>query len=264
MKRVPLIAAAVLALIVATMAVSQSHQHDGMVTGNSSKPEEQPGSQGGMEQMDAAAHAMHRHHMENGPHMQMTDLRPKRPGDEEKAEEVVEAAKKTMERYKDYRAALKDGYEIFLPAIPQPQYHFTNNWYGFEAAFRFNPDHPTSLLYEKTKDGGYNLVGAMYTAPEKASAEDLDQRIPLSMAQWHLHTNFCMPPKDRRAEMFEPHPKFGLAGSISTNEECEQAGGRFLPHVFGWMVHVYPYEKDPAAIWALNSKHESMAHGLMH
>jgi hypothetical protein len=64
--------------------------------------------------------------------------------------------------------------------------------------------------------------------------------------------------------MFQPNPKFGLAGSISTREECEQAGGRFLPHVFGWMIHVYPYEKDPAAIWAMNTKHDSMDHAHMH
>ena len=213
--------------------------------------------------MDVAAPAMHAHHMESGPHMTMTDTRPLRPGDHERAQEIVDGARKAMERYKDYHVALKDGYKIFLPNIPQPQYHFTNSWYGFEAGFRFNPEHPTSLLYEKTKEG-YNLIGAMYTAPENASPDDLDQRIPLSVAQWHLHVNLCLPPRDHRAEMFQPNPKFGLAGSIATREECEQSGGRFLPHIFGWMIHVYPYEKDPAAIWAMNMKHDAMDHEHMH
>jgi hypothetical protein len=263
MKKIPLIAAAMLGLILAAMAVSQQgHHSDNMQTGNHEDTPQATAS--GQEQMDVAAPAMHTHHMESGPHMTMTDMRALRPGDRERAQDIVDAAKKAMEHYKDYRVAQKDGYKIFLPNIPQPQYHFTNNWYGFEAAFRFNPEHPTSLLYEKTTDGGYNLIGAMYTAPESSSPDDLDQRIPLSVAQWHLHTNLCLPPRERRAEIFQSAPKFGLAGSISTREECEQAGGRFLPHIFGWMIHVYPYEKDPTAIWAMSTKHEAMDHQHMH
>jgi len=263
MKKVPLIAAAVLGLILAAMAVSQQgHHSDNRQTGNHEDAPQAAAS--GQEQMDVAAPAMHGHHMESGPHMTMTDMRALRPGDRERAQDIVDAAKKAMEHYKDYRVAQKDGYKIFLPNIPQPQYHFTNNWYGFEAAFRFNPEHPTSLLYEKTKDGGYNLIGAMYTAPQDASPDDLDQRIPLSVAQWHLHTNLCLPPRERRAELFQSNPKFGLAGSISTREECDQAGGRFLPHIFGWMIHVYPYENDPTAIWAMSTTHEAMDHQHMH
>src|SRR5215510_3982697 len=263
MKKIPLIAAALLGLILAAMAVSQQRHHsDDRQTSNQENSPQTATS--GQEQMDVAAPAMHSHHMESGAHMAMTDMRAVRPGDQERAQEVVDSAKNAMERYKDYHVALKDGYKIFLPNIPQPQYHFTNNWYGFEAAFRFNPEHPTSLLYEKTKDGGYNLIGAMYTAPQDASPDDLDQRIPLSVAQWHLHTNLCLPPKERRVEMFYPNPKFGLAGSIATREECEQSGGRFLPHIFGWMIHVYPYEKDPTAIWAMSVKHDAMDHQHMH
>ena len=262
MKKTPLIAAAVLGLILAAMAVSQQRHHsDEVQTGT--HEEAQPAAASGQEQMDVATPAMHSHHMESGPHMTMTDMRSPRSGDRERAQEVVDAAKKAMERYRDYHVALKDGYKIFLPNIPQPQYHFTNNWYGFEAAFRFNPEHPTSLLYEKTKDG-YNLIGAMYTAPQEASPDDLDQRIPLSIAQWHQHVNLCLPPRERRAEVFQPNPKFGLTGSIATREECEQAGGRFLPHIFGWMIHVYPYEKDPAAVWAMSVKHDAMDHEHMH
>jgi hypothetical protein len=44
--------------------------------------------------------------------------------------------------------------------------------------------------------------------------------------------------------------EFGFRGSIATEEACEQAGGRWFPQIFGWMVHVYPYETDPAKVWA--------------
>ena len=39
-------------------------------------------------------------------------------------------------------------------------------------------------------------------------------------------------------------------GSIATEEACDVAGGRWVPQIFNWMVHVYPFEKDPAKIWA--------------
>ncbi len=199
------------------------------------------------EGMNAATQTMSSHHMDMGPHMRMTELRPLQPGDQQRAERVVEEARKLMDKYQDYHAALNDGFKIFLPNVPQKQYHFTNYWYGFEAGFRFNPEHPTSLLYDKTPDG-YKLAGVMYTAPAKADEADLNDRIPLSIAQWHQHVNFCFPPKDRNAEMWQKNPKFGMAGSISTKEACDAAGGKFVPRVFGWMVHVYPNDKD---VWGM-------------
>jgi hypothetical protein len=114
----------------------------------------------------------------------------------------------------------------------------------------FDPDHPTSLLYEKHGED-YKLIGVMYTAPKNSTEDQLNARIPLSIAQWHAHINMCMPPDDRKSELWGPHPKFGLAGSITTRQECEAEGGRFMPQIFGWMVHVYPFEKDQAAIWSV-------------
>jgi hypothetical protein len=66
-------------------------------------------------------------------HMYMTTLRPKQPGDQAKADAIVTAAKAAMAPYEDYHAALADGYRIFLPNLPQPQYHFTKAEYGIDA-----------------------------------------------------------------------------------------------------------------------------------
>jgi len=195
----------------------------------------------------AATSMMSSHHMDMGPHMKMTELRAPQPGDKERAVEVVNEARGVMQRYEDYHAALNDGFKIFLPDVPQHQYHFTNYRYAFEAHFRFNPEHPTSLLYDKTANG-YKLAGVMYTAPAKATEEDLNERIPLSVAQWHEHVNFCFPPKENNPNLVQKDSRFGMGGSISTKAACDQAGGRFVPLVFGWMVHVYPNEKD---VWAM-------------
>jgi hypothetical protein len=202
---------------------------------------------------DGSAHAMLSmadRQMDMGPHMKTTTLRDLKPGDQAKADQVVAAARTAAEKYTDYKVALADGYKIFLPNIPQKQYHFTNYRYAFEAAIQFNPEHPTSLLYERNSDG-YKLIGVMYTAPKNSNWNELDERIPLSIAQWHAHINMCLPPPEKKTEAWGAHAKFGLAGSITTRDACEAAGGKFMPQIFGWMVHVYPFEQKPEDIWSV-------------
>ncbi|MGC2660126.1 MAG: hypothetical protein WA324_19375 [Bryobacteraceae bacterium] len=199
-------------------------------------------------------------------HMFMTALRPLQPGDQQRADAIVADAKIAMAPYTDYHKALADGYEIFLPNVPQHQYHFTKYDYGREAHSHFDPLKPTSLLYTKTPDGGYKLVGAMYTDRVNASEDELNQRIPLSIAHWHQHVNFCKAPAGKKMEYFGPNAKFGLLGSIDTKEACDAAGGEFLPHLFGWMVHVYPYEADRKQIWSVDDDdkgHDNMDHAAM-
>jgi hypothetical protein len=200
-----------------------------------------------------------------GGHMYMTELRPIKPGDQAKADAIVAAAREAMEPYKDYRKALADGFTIFLPRIPQPIYHFTKGENARLALIRFDPLKPTSLLYKKNADGGYTLVGAMYTDRVTASQHEIDERVPLSIARWHQHVNFCKAPPARWAEYFGKDAKYGLMGSINTREACDAAGGTFIPHVFGWMVHVYPYESDPAKVWSTddNDGHDNMDHSAM-
>jgi hypothetical protein len=196
----------------------------------------------------SANEAMAGHHMDMGAHMFMTDLRPAKPADEKRAEDIVATLRKSIEKYRDYHVALAEGFQIFHPEVPQDHYHFTNYRYAFEAAFSFNPALPTSLLYKKTS-AGYELEGAMYTAPKRASEDELDSRVPLSVARWHKHVNLCLPPKGAQQKQINLQ-EFGFRGSIATQEACEAAGGRWFPQIFGWMVHVYPFETDPEKIWA--------------
>jgi hypothetical protein len=198
-------------------------------------------------------------------HMTMTALRTPTAGDQQRADAIVAAAKSAMAPYQDYHKALADGYKIFFPNVPQPQYHFTNYANARQAASQFDPLKPTSLLYKKTGDG-YKLIGAMYTDRVDAAEEELNDRIPLSIARWHQHVNFCRAPIGQKAGYFGPDAKFGLRGSITTQQACEAAGGQFFPHVFGWMVHVYPYETDAKNIWSTNDDdqgHDNMDHSAM-
>jgi hypothetical protein len=207
--------------------------------------------------MTSAMAAMDHGHMHMDAHMKMSKVRAVKPGDEERAQGIAERTRRAIEKYADYKVALADGYKIFLPNVPQPMYHFTNYWYGFKAGFEFDPEHPTSLLYENSPDGEYKLIGAMFTAPARFSEDQLDQRVPLSITQWHQHVNFCQAPKGREKDYLAPNAKFGLRGSITSEKDCQDAGGQFHPVIFGWMVHVYPFEKDPNSVWAVERQ---MAH----
>ena len=207
--------------------------------------------QAGQANEQAAMEDMANMHHGDTAHMHMTSARPMSAIDQQRADEIVKELRVGIEKYKDYHVALNEGFQIFHPEIPQPEYHFTNYTNGFEAAFTFDAARPTSLLYKKTATG-YELVGAMYTMPKRATEEQLNERVPLSIATWHLHTNLCMPPKDaRRSADFT---KFGLHGSIATQEACDAAGGKFYPVIFGWMVHVYPYEDSTQKIFAMHHR----------
>jgi hypothetical protein len=193
-----------------------------------------------------AVSSMAETHAHMGPHFRWTKPRPADPADHQRAAEIVMTLRQALEPYRDYRKAVKDGYEPFLPDVPQPHYHFTSKWRGFKSAFRFHAGQPTSLLYKKTADG-YELEGAMYTAPKRADENDLHKRIPLSVARWHAHVDICLPAK-RQAKTAD-WKAFGPNGSIIREGECDAVKGRWVPQLFGWMVHVHPFKDAPEQIW---------------
>ncbi len=216
---------------------AQTHEH-----GTSGDPERaSAGADAARAVHDAMAHGSH-----DDPHLELTPTRTPNAADSARARAILSQLKQSLGRYADYRVALADGYEPFLPNVRQRIHHFTSRRRAVASAFRFDPAEPTSLLYEKTRDG-YRLVGAMYTAPRRASAEQLDERVPLSIAQWHAHVNICVPPpgeRQRWRETANGRLKFGPAGAIATKAECDAAAGRWFPQLFGWMVHVNPFESE--------------------
>jgi hypothetical protein len=220
--------------------MDMDHDMPGMKMGQGGDEKDQQTEHGAMDAMS------HMHHHQMGPHMYMTKLRTATSQDWTKADEIAGELRESLEKYKDYHAALEDGFRIFMPNLPQAEYHFTNYYNGYLESFSFDPARPTSLLYKKTKTG-YDLIGAMYTMPKRVTEEQLNERVPLSVAQWHLHTNMCMPPKEDRGHA--DLTKFGLQGSILTKDSCTAAGGTFYPVIFGWMVHVYPFEDSREKIW---------------
>ncbi len=200
-------------------------------------------------EMDHDMHMGHGNMKNMSLHMAYTDLRPQTDADKKRADEVLAELQKGLAKYQDVHAAEADGFKPFHPEFKQPVVHFTRKWNGLKAAFVFNAAEPTSLLYQRTPDGGYKLIGAMYTDRKDASEDQLNDRVPLSVARWHRHINLCFPRKGGSIQAVD-WTKFGFNGSIATQSACDAADGRFYPQVFGWMVHVYPWEQNSKLVWA--------------
>ncbi len=211
------------------------------------------------QQASAAAHQAMTGPMSADPHLALTPLRAPTAADTERAARLVAEIRTALEKYRDVRVAESAGFRQFLPGLKQPVYHFTNRRWALDEVFRFNPAEPTSLLYRQEPDGKFALLGAMYTAPARASLDELDRRIPLAVARWHGHVNWCVPAagqRERWRETRDGAPVFGPQSPIASAPACAAAGGRFLPRIFGWMVHVMAFESDdPKVIWGGGHDH---------
>ena len=198
-----------------------------------------------------------------GAHMEVTFHASPAPGDRERADAIVSAARTVMQRYPTVADAERAGFTKFLPRTELPIEHYTNGAFAREAWMgHFDPAHPTSLIFERGSDG-LRLVGVMYTAPNRATREQLNAAVPLSFGTWHRHVNFCVPPAGtERSDITGPSARF-LFGTIASADECASAQGQFVPRVFGWMVHVWPLEHDPAKIWAVDRGEGMGGHDTM-
>jgi hypothetical protein len=231
--------AAVLWLVPGLAMAQESHDHQH--AGTAPAPSQSDPT------MHGAEHAMNGSMATSG-HMRMTERRAGTPADSARAAAIADTLRRAIAKYQDVRLAQSDGFKLFAPKLKNQRiYHFTSRRHGFREFFRFDPAQPTSLLYKKDADGRFVLVGAMFIAPRDATPEELDRRIPLSMTQWHAHTNICVPTfreRSRWRETRNGQMVFGPNGAIATKEQCEAEGGRFHPQVFGWMVHANVFADD--------------------
>jgi hypothetical protein len=213
-------------------------------------------------QNDSAQMAGKADHAMSGPmdenmmkHMELTPLRTPTHEDTVRAMKIAAALRQAIEKYQDTAVARADGYKMFLPNVKnQRVYHFTNYGRAFLAAFHFDASKPTSILYKHGDDGKLHLVGAMYTMPKGAKLDRLDERVPLGIARWHKHVNWCLPKKGdqwRWTETRDGHRVFGPESPIATKAACDAVNGDFHPSTFGWMIHANVIEgHDIASIWS--------------
>lgn len=187
-------------------------------------------------------------------HMHLSAPRTPTHADSTRAMQIADTLRRAIAKYQDTSAAVADGFHMFAPKVKnQRVYHFTNYRNAFMEAFRFDPAKPTSLLYTKDSAGKFHLVGAMYTMPKRASESALDKRVPLGIARWHQHINWCLPKRGEQSRLTEQKngaPVFGPESPIATKAGCDAVGGIFFAHPLGWMVHANVFAgTDLGAVW---------------
>lgn len=207
--------------------------------------------------------------MPGDPQTLMTHLTRPAAGDHDRAHRIEGEARRALRRFHNVEDALEAGYRPF-PAEPPPELqviHYVHT--GIDETDGVDYARPGSLLYERDGRGGLRLLGAMYTAPVTADLDELDRRVPLSVTQWHLHQNVCVPrPLWDEAAWARRLPSgdlaFGPGSPTSTERACDRLGGRFLPTVFGWMAHVNVFAHDPADVWNAHYGHDAPDGGGSH
>src|SRR5690349_5495931 len=158
-------------------------------------------------------------------HMLMTPTRPLAPGDSARAAATAATLRAAIAKYADTTAAVADGYRMFAPQIKnQRVYHFTRGLNAVQAAFHFDPAKPASLLYARGADGAMHLIGGLYAAPKRWSADKLYLRIPVSTAHWHNPLYCCVPARGQGTRWFgraNCAPLFGREVPIATQAACD-------------------------------------------
>jgi hypothetical protein len=179
----------------------------------------------------AALRAQDMSSMDPGHHrMSFSPARAGTPADTARALAVVQALRSAIGRYPTLAAAESAGYRSRLPARLQqrrPMLHLARPGRR-TATGEFDPAAPQALLYRRDASGRFQLAGAMFLAPEQATDDELDARIPLSVARWHRHLDVCRGPTG------EMKPRYRRATTASA---CEAMGGRFRS-ASPYMVHV--------------------------
>jgi hypothetical protein len=187
-------------------------------------------------------------------HLRFTPEQVATPEDQAQADRLVEQIREALAPYRDVAAAEAAGYHLFPPNSEDlPIQHYTNPWLSALEGGRFSPEEPGSLLYERQNDGSLQLLGAMYGADEETPLNELNNRIPLSVARWHQHINICIPypiwDEAAWARQENGRPVFGPDSPIATEAACQHQGGEFLPTVFGWMIHANVFAANAHDIW---------------
>lgn len=194
-------------------------------------------------------------------HMAMTPMHGPQTGDRERAAAVVAVAKSVLQRFPTVESAVAAGYNKFLPLSTLPVEHYVNGKrLSDEQAGRIDPAQPSSLLFERTAHG-LKPIAVMYLAPPEATEAQLDAVVPLSVTRWHRHVDLCFAPGDDLQQKLSDDPRFGFAGTVVGETACHAAGGTWMPAYLGWMVHVWPNERNP---WGTVSHDDASMHGMKH
>lgn len=184
-------------------------------------------------------------------HMEMTSQRPATHADSMRITALGDSIRRVIEKYRDVRVVRAAGYEPLVPDREFDEKHFSR----YDLASKrltLRIDDPPSLLYRKDSSNRFILVGAMYVVPGDYSQAALDSLVPLSLARWHKHINWCIPRLNRQEDWTRRSNGnliFGVFG-VDDRKSCSANNGVFKPDLAGWMVHALVFAgSDLKSVW---------------
>jgi len=123
-----------LVLVLSGLALAQDQGMAGMDMSGQSAEKHDPVMRD-MQDDVQAMHSMEDHHMDMGPHMEVTRCGRPNPATG-KGRSDGTSGTDGGGKVSRHRVALADEYKIFHPEVPQKMYHFTNYWNAFRARKR--------------------------------------------------------------------------------------------------------------------------------
>lgn len=152
------------------------------------------------------------------------------------ANSILATARDATAKYQDVAVARADGYVQVTQVVPGLGAHFVNA--PLLASGRFDPEHPSILLYDQRADGSWEFVGVSWTSPKRFGNDTPPESAFGPLATWHYHTGLC----------------FGArAGSpiVSASDAtaCRSAGGVWSRET-PWMVHAWIFRASPEGVFS--------------
>jgi len=92
----------------------------------------------------------------------------------------------------------------------------------------------------------------MYHASPDATEDEAERAHHRSAFARCIGTSRRWAPEDRIKDYQAAHPKFGMFGSIKHSRGMHSRTGRLPPHMFTWMIHIFPYEPDFKEVFSMN------------
>ena len=144
----------------------------------------------------------------------------------------LDVVREATEKYTDIEEALADGYVQSTEEVANMGAHFVQPWRMLDG--KFDPKRPEILLYTSDEEDNWTLVGTSFVLPLNVVGPDHPDAFAGPLDNWHVHYELCT------GSDFDSRS--------STEEECEQDGGTWVP-VYGWMIHAWVWVDNPLGVF---------------
>ena len=156
------------------------------------------------------------------------------PGDLAALVSQLDSVRESTERYRDFEAAIADGFFQTTDEVPNMGAHFIN--LGRSLDGEFDPTEPEILLYVRDESKRWELVGTSFILSTEQVGSDHPDAFAGPLDNWHIHYSVCTGAT--------------VTSRSATREECRAQGGIWAP-TLGWMIHAWVWVDNPLGVFSM-------------